>query len=108
MRRLVLATTALAVLTLAMPAGAQTDDPVLAIVNGSPIKKSDLQAAQQALPEQYRQMPLEMIYDPLLDRLIDSRLLLAEAEKRKLGDDPSDPRYVRTVRGVGYRMGSGK
>lgn len=28
--------------------------------------------------------------------------------RRKLGDDPADPRYVTTVRGVGYRMGSGK
>jgi DNA-binding response OmpR family regulator len=28
--------------------------------------------------------------------------------RRKLGDDPSTPRYVITVRGVGYRMGSGK
>ncbi len=27
--------------------------------------------------------------------------------RRKLGDDVSEPRYVRTVRGVGYRMGSG-
>jgi DNA-binding response OmpR family regulator len=27
--------------------------------------------------------------------------------RRKLGDDPADPRYVRTVRGIGYRMGSG-
>ena len=27
--------------------------------------------------------------------------------RRKLGDDPSFPRYVRTVRGVGYRMGEG-
>ena len=27
--------------------------------------------------------------------------------RRKLGDDPADPRYVITVRGVGYRMGSG-
>jgi len=27
--------------------------------------------------------------------------------RRKLGDDPADPRYVRTVRGVGYRMGTG-
>jgi len=26
--------------------------------------------------------------------------------RRKLGDDPTDPRYVKTVRGVGYRMGS--
>ncbi|CAM3721963.1 response regulator [Tsukamurella ocularis] len=27
--------------------------------------------------------------------------------RRKLGDDAGDPRYVRTVRGVGYRMGPG-
>jgi DNA-binding response OmpR family regulator len=27
--------------------------------------------------------------------------------RRKLGDNPGDPRYVITVRGVGYRMGSG-
>jgi DNA-binding response OmpR family regulator len=25
--------------------------------------------------------------------------------RRKLGDDPQQPRYVRTVRGIGYRMG---
>jgi DNA-binding response OmpR family regulator len=28
--------------------------------------------------------------------------------RRKLGDDPSNARYVRTVRGVGYRMGEGQ
>ena len=27
--------------------------------------------------------------------------------RQKLGDDPTTPRYVRTVRGVGYRMGQG-
>jgi len=27
------------------------------------------------------------------------------AHDGKLGDDPDDARYVRTVRGVGYRMG---
>lgn len=28
--------------------------------------------------------------------------------RRKLGDDPSTPRYIVTVRGVGYRMGEGE
>lgn len=28
--------------------------------------------------------------------------------RRKLDDDPSAARYIRTVRGVGYRMGAGK
>jgi DNA-binding response OmpR family regulator len=27
--------------------------------------------------------------------------------RRKLGDSPSQPRYVSTVRGIGYRMGNG-
>ena len=27
--------------------------------------------------------------------------------RRKLGDDPHDPRYILTVRSIGYRMGSG-
>jgi DNA-binding response OmpR family regulator len=28
--------------------------------------------------------------------------------RRKLGDDPNEGRFVRTVRGVGYRMGEGR
>jgi len=27
--------------------------------------------------------------------------------RRKLGDGPTGPRYIQTVRGVGYRMGTG-
>jgi DNA-binding response OmpR family regulator len=28
--------------------------------------------------------------------------------RRKLGDDPRQGRFVRTVRGVGYRLGPGR
>jgi DNA-binding response OmpR family regulator len=38
------------------------------------------------------------------DRLVDVHL---GHVRRKLGDDADDPRYVVTVRGVGYRMGAG-
>ena len=98
MRRLLLAATALAAATFAAPAGAQTEDPVVAIVNGTQIKRSDLEAAQRQLPEQYRQMPLEMLYDPLLDRVIDSQLLLAKAKEQKLGDDPKVQEEIARAR----------
>jgi peptidyl-prolyl cis-trans isomerase C len=88
MRALVLATTALAVLAYGVPSRAQTTDPVVAIVNGNQIKKSDVEAAYQSLPEQYRQMPLEQIFDPLLDQVVSSELLLAEANKQNLAEDP--------------------
>ena len=77
MRAFVLATTAVAVLALAVPVRAQTTDPVVAIVNGTQLKKSDLEAAYASLPDQYRQMPLDAIYDPLLEQVVDSQLLLA-------------------------------
>ena len=88
MRRIVLATTALAVLSLAAPARAETPDPVVAIVNGTQLHKSDLEAAYEALPEQYRQGPLDAIYDPLLDQIVVGQLVLAAAEKKGLANDP--------------------
>src|SRR5262245_44157225 len=88
MRALVLATTAMAVLALAVPSRAQTADPVVAIVNGTQIKKSDVEAAYATLPDQYRQMPLEQIFDPLLDQVVTSTLLLVQADKEHVADDP--------------------
>ncbi len=38
------------------------------------------------------------------EHLVDAHIVRL---RRKLGDDPATPRYVQTVRGVGYRMGPG-
>jgi peptidyl-prolyl cis-trans isomerase C len=101
MRRLLLATTAaLAVLALVGPARAQdaAADPVVATVNGAQIHKSDVEAAYETLPQQYRQMPLEAIFEPLLDRVIDSRLLLAEADERNLAEEPEVQAEIEQAR----------
>ncbi len=54
-----------------------------------------------------RQRLLERVWGPEWvgdDHLVDVHVANL---RRKLGDDPRSPRFVRTVRGVGYRMGSG-
>lgn len=75
----------------APPAG---DDPVVATVDGSEIRLSDLRAAQLQLPEQYRDAPLELIYQPLLDQMIDRKLAAAEARKANMHDDPAVKRQL--------------
>jgi peptidyl-prolyl cis-trans isomerase C len=88
MRALALATTAMAVLAFAVPSRAQTTDPVVAVVNGTQITKGDIESLHQTLPEQYRQMPLEQIFDPLVEQAVTSQLLLAKANSDKLVDNP--------------------
>lgn len=91
MRRLLLAAASAALLAAGASAMADTaaDDPIVAKVNGQEIHKSELDAAYQQLPEQYRQMPMEMLYDPLLQRVIDAKLLTAKAEQEKIEDEPA-------------------
>src|SRR5262249_37431583 len=73
----------------AQPAQANTPpkDPVVAIVNGQPIRLSELEIAQQALPPQYRNMPIQAVFPALLDRIIDSKLVVADGRKNKITDD---------------------
>ena len=89
MRRLLTATAV--ALCLGAPAhglrAADAADPVIAKVNGAEIHKSEIDAAYQTLPEQYQQMPIEMLYDPLLQRVIDTRLLADSAQAKGLADD---------------------
>jgi peptidyl-prolyl cis-trans isomerase C len=62
-------------------------DPVVATVNGQAIRLSDLEVAQQSLPQQYRTMPLQAVFPALLDRIIDSKLVVQEGKKTKLNED---------------------
>jgi peptidyl-prolyl cis-trans isomerase C len=73
----------------AQPAAPAPKDPVVATVNGHPIYLSELEVAQQALPPQYRTMPLQSVFPALLDRIIDSKLVVADGKKNKIEVDPA-------------------
>jgi peptidyl-prolyl cis-trans isomerase C len=62
-------------------------DPVVAMVNGQPIRLSELEAAQQTLPQQYRNMPMQAVFPALLDRMIDGKLVVLEGRKAKVNED---------------------
>jgi len=72
------------------PAAAQAPkDPIVATVNGVPVRLSELEVAQQSLPPQYRSMPLQAVFPALLDRLVDSKLVVQEGKKNKVTEDPA-------------------
>jgi peptidyl-prolyl cis-trans isomerase C len=71
------------------PAAQPLKDPVVATVNGQPIRLSELEVAQQALPQQYRNMPLQAVFPALLDRIVDSKLVVQEGKKSKVTEDPA-------------------
>jgi DNA-binding response OmpR family regulator len=51
---------------------------------------------------------LDHIYErgeSVVDRVIDVHI---GHLRQKLGDDPGEPRYIRTVRGFGYRFADGE
>lgn len=73
-------------------------DPVVATVDGTAIKRSEVEATLRRLPAQYRQMPLEQIFDPLVERVIDSKLLVAEAKRRELEQQPAVQAEINRAR----------
>jgi peptidyl-prolyl cis-trans isomerase C len=74
---------------VAAPAAQPLKDPIVATVNGQPIRLSELEIAQQALPQQYRNMPLQAVFPALLDRIVDSKLVVQEGKKSKVNEDPA-------------------
>lgn len=78
-------------------ASAPLKDPIVAMINGQPIRLSELEVAQQALPPQYRSMPFQAVFPALLERIVDSKLVVQEAKKNKVGEDPAYKRRMAFV-----------
>ena len=72
-------------------------DPIVATVNGHNIRLSELEVAQQALPPQYRSMPFQAVFPALLERIVDSKLVVQEAKKNKVNEDPAFKRRMAFV-----------
>src|SRR3954453_6153494 len=62
------------------------DDPVLAKVNGSEIKKSDVAMAEEELGASLAQMDPATKEENVLSFLIDMKIVAKAAEDKKLGD----------------------
>ena len=79
-------------IAVGLPAGAQEkamekapgNDPVVAIVNGDKIFRSDLDTARGQLPDQYRNLPMDQLFTPLVNQLVRSKLMAGEARSEKL------------------------
>lgn len=76
------------------PKPLDTADPVLATVDGTPIRRSDVAAVQRTLPAQFQQVPVEVLYPAVVERLIDSKLVANAGRKDKLEDDPEVKRRL--------------
>lgn len=74
----------LAQTTQEAPAAGENNDPVLARVGDNEIHLTDLMREAQTLPQQYRSMPLQAIFEPLLQRMIARVLVVNAAEAQEL------------------------
>jgi peptidyl-prolyl cis-trans isomerase C len=70
------------------PTPLESGDPVVATVDGAPIRRSDVLAVQRTLPPQFQQLPIEVLFPAEVERLIDSKLIANAGRKDNLQDDP--------------------
>ncbi len=61
---------------------------VVATVNGAPLYRWEVAMMHQALPPRFRNLPLERLFDQLVDRMIDRRLVTQAARRVGLHEKP--------------------
>jgi peptidyl-prolyl cis-trans isomerase C len=67
---------------------AAEEDPVVATVNGAEIHRSQALEVRRRLPAQMQQVPDDLIMPVLVNIVIDTKLVAAEARRQNLQDDP--------------------
>jgi peptidyl-prolyl cis-trans isomerase C len=77
-------------------AGAGKTDPLVALVNGERLYRSDVLAAGRGLPPEYLR-DIDKVFGPLLDRAIDLKLLSIAARRAGYANDPKVKAEVRKV-----------
>jgi peptidyl-prolyl cis-trans isomerase C len=80
---------ALVALSVSLPARAEdpTAATVVAVVNGTEITLGHMIAAREALPEQYKALPDDVLFGGVLDQLIQQTALAQEGEKSQTAGD---------------------
>jgi peptidyl-prolyl cis-trans isomerase C len=73
---------------------ASAADPIAAVVNGIQVHQSEVAGMIESLPAQYQQMPFQVLYPALLDRIIDGKLLGAAGRTKNLHDAPDIKRKL--------------
>jgi peptidyl-prolyl cis-trans isomerase C len=82
------------VVAVAVPAGT---GPVIARINGKEVHASEFDTFVAQLPAQLQQMPKEKLYPLIVDEMVATKLISAEAEKAKLDKDPEVQTKVATA-----------
>ena len=103
--RLLSLTTALTVagvsvaLAQSAPKGSQPPpNAIVATVNGDPIRMSDVaQAAQSLPPNVAQQVPPQILFGKLIDRLVSQKALLVQAKKQGVDKDPAVQKQMQAA-----------
>ncbi len=71
--------------------------PVIARINGKEVHASEFDAFVAQLPAQLQQMPKDKLYPLIVDEMVATKLISAEAEKANLAKDPEVQTKVATA-----------
>lgn len=85
---------------LALPAAAQdapTTETIVATVNGTDITLGHMIALRAGLPQQYQQLPPEVLFSGILDQLVNQQLLAETETELSLGGQISIENETRAI-----------